>query len=100
MPRLNLPAISVASRSRVRPRRTRSGFEVDIDWQRLAGITGLSTHVIMVNRSGANDSQLFGDNCLPFRRSTAPAVNVAVHLVSAYAEETLSTGISIWRAAG
>lgn len=41
------------------------GFEVDIDWQRLAGLTGLSTHVIMVNRSGANDSHLFGDNVSP-----------------------------------
>jgi porin len=57
-------------------------FEADIDWQRLAGITGLSTHVIMVNRSGGNDSHLFGDNVSqaagstsrttsPVRRSTA-----------------------------
>jgi len=28
------------------------GFSNDINWERLAGITGLSTHVIIVNRSG------------------------------------------------
>ncbi|HUN39162.1 MAG TPA: carbohydrate porin [Acetobacteraceae bacterium] len=37
----------------------------DIDWQELAGPTGFSTHVIFVNRSGANDSHLFGDNVSP-----------------------------------
>ncbi|HEX3992419.1 MAG TPA: hypothetical protein VHX39_14710, partial [Acetobacteraceae bacterium] len=40
-------------------------FTADVDWQRLAGVTGLSSHLIMVNRSGANDSNLFGDHLLP-----------------------------------
>jgi len=60
-------------------------FEADIDWQRLAGITGLSTHVIMVSRSGSNTSRLFGDNFLPVQEIYGAGGNVAVHLVSAYA---------------
>ena len=62
-------------------------FSADIDWQRLAGITGLSTHVIFVNRSGANDSHLFGDNVAPVQEIYGAGGDVAVHLVSAYAEE-------------
>jgi porin len=68
------------------------GFEADMDWQRLAGITGLSTHVIMVNRSGSNDSRLFGDNFLPVQEIYGSGGNVAVHLVSAYAQEVLYGG--------
>jgi porin len=67
-------------------------FSADIDWQRLAGVTGLSTHVIMVNRSGANDSHLFGDNVSPVQEIFGAGGNVAVHLVSAYAEESLYGG--------
>jgi porin len=68
------------------------GFSADIDWQRLAGITGFSTHVIFVNRSGANDSHLFGDNVSPVQEIFGAGGNVAVHLVSAYGEETLLGG--------
>jgi porin len=67
-------------------------FEADIDWQRLAGITGLSTHVIMVNRSGGNDSHLFGDNVSPVQEIYGAGGDVAVHLVSAYAEQSLFGG--------
>ena len=63
-------------------------FEADIDWQRLAGATGLSTHVIAVNRSGSNTSRLFGDNFLPVQEIYGAGGNVAVHLVSAYAQWT------------
>src|SRR5471030_2837513 len=38
------------------------GFNADINWERLAGIVGLSTHLTIVNRSGSNDSRVFGDN--------------------------------------
>jgi porin len=65
------------------------GLEVDIDWQRRAGITGLSTHVIFVNRSGYSDSLLIGDNVAPVQEIYGASGNVLVHLVSAYAEETL-----------
>jgi porin len=67
-------------------------LSIDIDWQRLAGVTGLSTHVIFVNRSGANDSHLFGDNVAPAQEIYGAGGDVAVHLVSAYAEETMFGG--------
>ena len=67
-------------------------FSADIDWQKLAGVTGLSTHVIFVNRSGANDSQMFGDNVAPVQEIFGAGGDVAVHLVSAYAEEVLLRG--------
>jgi porin len=64
-------------------------LSADIDWQRLAGVTGLSTHVIFVSRSGANDSHLFGDNVSPVQEIYGAGGDVAVHLVSAYAEEEM-----------
>ncbi len=67
-------------------------FEADIDWQRLAGVTGLSTHVIFVNRSGYSDSLLIGDNVAPVQEIYGASGNVLVHLVSAYAELTLAGG--------
>lgn len=68
------------------------GFQADLDWQRLAGMTGLSTNVIIVNRSGSNDSRLFGDNFLPVQEIYGSGGNTALHLVSAYAQETLYGG--------
>jgi porin len=65
------------------------GLELDIDWQRRAGITGLSTHVIFVSRSGYSDSLLIGDNIAPVQEIYGASGNVLVHLVSAYAEQTL-----------
>ncbi len=66
-----------------------AGLEVDIDWQRRAGITGLSTHVIFVSRSGYSDSILIGDSVAPVQEIFGASGNVLVHLVSAYAEQTL-----------
>ena len=68
------------------------GFNNDINWERLAGITGLSTHIIIVNRSGSSDSTLFGDNLLPVQEIYGSGGDVVVHLVSAYAQETLYDG--------
>jgi porin len=68
------------------------GLTNDINWERLAGLTGLSTHVIMVNRSGSSDSQLFGDHLLPVQEIYGSGGDVVVHLVSAYAQETLLNG--------
>jgi porin len=65
------------------------GVEADINWERLAGITGLSTHTILVNRSGSSDSRVFGDNLLPVQEIYGSGGDVAVHLVSVYAQETL-----------
>jgi porin len=68
------------------------GFSTDVNWERLAGITGLSTHTIIVNRSGSNVSHSFGDNLLPVQEIYGSGGNVAFHLVSAYAQETLDDG--------
>jgi porin len=65
---------------------------LDVDWQRLAGIPGFSTHMIIVNRWGANDSTLFGDHLLPVQEIYGAGGNVAMHLVSAYAQEKLFDG--------
>lgn len=65
------------------------GIQNDINWERLAGITGLSTHVIMVNRTGSSDSRQFGDNLMPVQEIYGSGGDVAVHLVSIYAQETL-----------
>jgi porin len=65
------------------------GIAADVNWERLAGLTGLSTHVILVNRSGSSDSRVFGDNLLPVQEIYGSGGDVAVHLVSVYAEETL-----------
>ncbi len=67
-------------------------FGADIDWQRLAGIPGLSTHVIIVNRSGGNTSNLFGDHLLPVQEVYGAGGDVALHLVSAYVQEKLFDG--------
>lgn len=67
-------------------------FETDIDWQRLAGLTGFSTHSVMVGRYGIPASRIFGDNLNPSQEIYGSGGNVAVHLVYAYAEETLAGG--------
>lgn len=68
------------------------GFSTDINWERLAGITGLSTHTIIVNRSGSNVSRSFGDNLLPVQEIYGAGGNVAFHLVSVYAQRTIDQG--------
>ncbi len=65
------------------------GLTADIDWEKLAGIKGFSTHVIFVNRSGNNTSNMIGDQISPVQEIFGAGGDVAVHLVSAYAEESL-----------
>jgi porin len=65
------------------------GFETDINWERLAGITGLSTHTVIVSRSGSSDSRVFGDNLMPVQEVYGSGGDVIAHLVSIYAQETL-----------
>jgi porin len=67
-------------------------LEVDIDWQKLAGITGFATHFVAVNRAGSNASEGFGDNLLPAQEIYGAGGNVAFHLVYLYGEETLLHG--------
>jgi porin len=68
------------------------GVQLDINWERLAQVTGLSTHLVIVNRSGSSDSALFGDYLSPVQEIYGSGGDVAIHLVSAYAQETLLNG--------
>jgi porin len=68
------------------------GLETDIDWERLAGITGFSTHTVMVGRYGIPASRIFGENLNPSQEIYGAGGNVAVHLVYAYGEETVANG--------
>ncbi|MCQ8239396.1 carbohydrate porin [Rhizosaccharibacter radicis] len=68
------------------------GLETDIDWERLAGLTGFSTHTVMVGRYGIPASRIFGDNLNPSQEIYGAGGNVAIHLVYAYGEETLANG--------
>ncbi len=70
------------------------GFETDIDWQRLAGLTGFSTHTVIVGRYGGKPaSALIGDSGLnPTQDVYGAGGNVVAHLVQAFGEETLAGG--------
>ncbi|MDB5398661.1 MAG: porin [Rhodopila sp.] len=68
------------------------GFEADVDWEKLAGFKGFSTHMVLVNRQGANDSNLFGDHLIPVQEIYGAGGNVLVHLVYVYAEQSLLDG--------
>ncbi len=68
------------------------GFEADIDFEKLAGIRGLSFHTVIVNRQGTNVGTAFGDNLNQVQEIYGAGGNTAVHLVYAYAEQSLANG--------
>jgi porin len=68
------------------------GIDLDINWERMAGIVGFSTHGVLVNRSGSSDSTLFGDRLLPVQEIYGSGGDVGVHFVSLYGQETLLNG--------
>ena len=69
------------------------GLEVDVDFQKLARIRGLSTHVVLVNRSGSPDSGggLIGGGLQPVQEIYGAGGDAGIHLVYAYAEEKLAS---------
>ncbi|WP_228391744.1 carbohydrate porin [Gluconobacter aidae] len=67
-------------------------LENDIDWEKLANARGLSTHALVVGRYGIPGSRMFGDNLNPSSEIYGAGGNVVVHLVYAYAEETIAKG--------
>ncbi|GAN52901.1 carbohydrate porin [Tanticharoenia sakaeratensis] len=67
-------------------------MESDIDWERLAGWRGFSTHAVIVGRYGIPASRMFGDNLNPSSEIYGAGGNVAVHFVYGYGEETLFNG--------
>jgi porin len=68
------------------------GYEADIDWQKLAGIPGLSTHTVFVTRYGSPLANTIGDQVLPAQEIYGAGGNVAFHFVYTYAEESLLNG--------
>ncbi len=68
-------------------------LETDINWEKLAGITGFSTHTIILGRYGGKPaSNLIGDGLNPSQEIYGAGGNVVAHLVQAYGEETLAGG--------
>ena len=66
------------------------GLQTDIDWQKLAGIPGLSTHTIFVNRAGRNASADFiGDPVIQAQEIYGAGFAMAVKLVYFYAQQKL-----------
>lgn len=68
------------------------GFEADIDWNKLANIPGLTTHVVIVNRQGSNVGSNFGDTLNQVQEIYGAGGDTVIHLVYAYAEESLLNG--------
>ena len=65
-------------------------IQVDIDWQKLAGLTGFSTHLAVVNRAGRNlSSDYIGDNVIQAQEIYGATFGTAVHDVWLYGEEDL-----------
>lgn len=62
---------------------------LNIDWETLAGLKGLATHMITVGRYGTTANRMFGDWLNHSSEDYGGGGNVAVHLVMLYAEETL-----------
>ncbi len=66
---------------------------VDIDWKKLAGLDGFSTHAVLINRTGNNvSSDYVGDNLIQAQSIYGGAGNVLVHLVDIYGDLKLARG--------
>lgn len=60
---------------------------LDIDWQQLAGVKGLWTHMIVINGHGRSFSHTLGDSVTNPEEIYGARGNVVAHLVSMYAEK-------------
>jgi porin len=69
------------------------GLQVDTDWQKIAGFTGFSTHLAVVNRAGRNLSRDYiGDDVLQAQEIYGAGFDMAVHGVWLYGEQNLWDG--------
>lgn len=67
--------------------------QLDIDWEKLAGIPGFSTHFAVVNRAGRNlSSDYIGDDVLQAQEIYGAGFSKAVHDVWLYGEQKLFDG--------
>jgi porin len=66
------------------------GLSVDVDWQKLAGVTGFTTHTVLINRGGRNaSSDYVGDSVLQAQEIYGAGFGEPVKLVWFYGEEKL-----------
>ena len=69
------------------------GLQADVDWQKLAGVSGFSTHTVFVNRGGRNTSaDYIGDNVIQAQKIFGAGFGKAAKLVYFYGEEKLWNG--------
>ncbi|MBB2205030.1 carbohydrate porin [Gluconacetobacter takamatsuzukensis] len=66
--------------------------QLDVDWEKLAGLDGFATHMITIGRYGTTANRMFGDWLNHASEVYGGGGNVVVHLVYAYGEETLLGG--------
>ena len=64
------------------------GLELDIDWQKLAGLRNFKTHTIIVNGHGRSVSTEFGDTLAASQEIYGARGNVVAHLVAMYGERS------------
>lgn len=64
------------------------GLELDIDWQKLAGLRNFKTHTIIVNGHGRSVSTDFGDTLAASQEIYGARGNVVAHLVAMYGERS------------
>jgi porin len=65
-------------------------LQLDVDWQKLAGLTGFSTHLALINRAGRNlSSDYIGDDVLQAQEIYGAGFDMAVHDVWFYGEQKL-----------
>jgi porin len=68
-------------------------LKVDADWGKSAGIQGLETHVVFINRAGRNASTDYaGDDLFQIQEIYGGTHHAAIHLVEAYAQLKLAAG--------
>ncbi|MBV8613985.1 MAG: carbohydrate porin [Acetobacteraceae bacterium] len=69
------------------------GLQIDMDWEKIAGIQGFSTHFAAVNRGGRNLSGAFiGDNVIQAQEIWGATFGTVVHGVWFYGEQKLLNG--------
>lgn len=62
------------------------GIEMDVDWDKLAGIPNFWTHAIVVNGHGQSVSRNFGDSIAAVQEIYGARGNVVAHMVAMYGE--------------
>lgn len=68
-------------------------FKADLDWSKLAGLTGFSSHLIGVHRSGRNASTDYvGDGLFQSQSIYGGTQNSILHLVQFYGEQKFAGG--------